>query len=93
MSWGHDEYLYQTEKNFLCEEGACVIRYHSLYCVRKDEEYQHLMNEKDHRLMPWVRIFSDCDLYSKSPDTLDVEKLIPYYKELVSEFIPGLLNW
>ena len=93
MSWGHDEYFYHVVKNYLPEEAAYVIRYHSFYSAHQLEAYTHLMNEKDMEMMHWVKLFSHYDLYSKSDELLDIESLMPFYLELVSEFFPNTLDW
>src|SRR6266566_359659 len=54
LSWGHDEYLYQVMKDYLPEEGLYMIRYHSFYPGHRERAYDHLMNERDHRLFESV---------------------------------------
>ncbi len=51
MSYGHDEYLYHVCKNYLPNEALYIIRYHSFYAAHRENEYQHLMNEYDHKMM------------------------------------------
>ena len=41
----------------------------------------------------WVRAFNPYDLYSKAAERPDVEKLRPYYEELIAEYFPPVLNW
>lgn len=93
MSWGHDEYLYQVVKDYLPEEGAFIIRYHSFYALHKESEYEHLLNEQDKNLLPWLQHFCKYDLYSKSEEKLDLEELKTYYENLVAEFFPSVLDW
>ncbi len=93
MSWGHDEYMYQVVKNYLPEEAAYVIRYHSFYGAHREEAYGELLNQKDREMMKWVQLFSHYDLYSKAPDPINMEDLKPYYKELVAEFFPDKIAW
>jgi inositol oxygenase len=93
FSWGHDEYLYQVVKDYLPEEALYMLRYHSCYPVHREREYEHLMDEKDKRMFEWVRAFNPYDLYTKSAVAPDVEKLRPYYEELVAEFFPPKLRW
>lgn len=93
FSWGHDEYMYHVVKNYLPEEGAYIIRYHSFYAGHKEGAYQQFMNDKDRNMVKWLNLFSRYDLYSKSEERLDIESLRPYYEELVSEFFPALLSW
>lgn len=93
MSWGHDEYLYQVMKNYLPEEALYIIRFHSFYAAHKEGAYHHLMNDYDRQMMPLVHLFSTYDLYSKSAVPLDTDALLPYYQELVAEFLPEMLDW
>jgi inositol oxygenase len=93
MSYGHDEYLYQIVKDYLPREASYIIRYHSFYSAHKEGAYKHLMNEEDERLMEWVRKFNPYDLYSKSDDPPKVEKLKPYYLELIQEYFPNELEF
>ena len=93
MSFGHDAYFYQVVKDYLPKEGAFIIHYHSFYPLHRDGEYDYFLNEEDHALLPWLKLFSRYDLYSKSPERLDAEKLKPYYEELVAEFFPEKIQW
>jgi inositol oxygenase len=93
MSWGHDEYLYQVTKNYLPEEAGYIIRFHSFYAAHNKNAYEYFMTEKDKRMMPWLKLFSTYDLYSKTSEKLDIEKLKPYYEELVAEFFPDKIEW
>lgn len=93
MSWGHDEYTYQVMRDYLPREGLAMIRYHSFYPWHQEGAYQHLMKEEDHQMLPWVQKFQPYDLYSKSDSPPDVEKLKPFYDELIDEFLPPLLAW
>ncbi len=93
LSWGHDEYLYHVVKDFLPDEALAMIRYHSFYAAHQEGEYKHLMNQRDHELMGWVRTFNPYDLYSKGHARPDVAALAPYYKELIADFFPAKLAW
>jgi len=93
ISWGHDEYLYQVVKDYLPEEALYMIRYHSCYVIHREHEYERFMNDHDRRMFAAVRAFNPYDLYSKSETLPDVEKLRPYYEELVAEFFPAKLKW
>ena len=73
-----DEYLYRVVKGHLPEEGLAMIRYHSFYAAHREGEYAHLMDERDHRLLGWVRAFNPYDLYSKGHERPDVAALTPY---------------
>ena len=63
------------------------------YPVHRENAYNHLMNDDDRRRMEWVRAFNPYDLYSKGHEPPDVEKLRPYYEDLIAEFFPGQLHW
>ena len=93
LSWGHDEYLYHVVKDHLPEEALAMIRYHSFYAAHRAGEYAYLMDERDHRLMQWVRAFNPYDLYSKGHARPDVSALTPYYRELIAEFFPLPIAW
>lgn len=93
LSWGHDEYLYQVVKNYLPAAGAYIVRYHSFYPAHREGAYEYLMSDYDKEMIQWLKLFSQYDLYSKSSDRLDIESLMPYYKELVAEFFPDQLDW
>ncbi|KAL5522932.1 hypothetical protein ACEPAF_1199 [Sanghuangporus sanghuang] len=95
LSWGHDEYLYHVLKgqSSLPEEGLAMIRYHSFYPWHRENAYAHLMNEKDQKTLEAVRAFNPYDLYSKSDEPCDAEKLRPYYQGLISKFFPEEIDW
>ena len=93
LSWGHDEYIYHIAKPYLPEAGLYMLRYHSFYAAHKEGEYQHLMNDHDREMFAWVRKFNPYDLYSKAENPPDVEKLKPYYQELIAKYFPPTLRW
>jgi inositol oxygenase len=96
LSWGHDEYLYHViTKNggTLPDPALYMIRYHSFYPWHREEEYDHLLDDHDREMLPWVRKFNPYDLYSKSPIRPDWEKLRPYYTALIDKYLPGKLRW
>jgi inositol oxygenase len=93
LSWGHDEYLYHVTRDFLPEEARYMIRYHSFYPAHRENAYTHLMNARDLEMFPWVRRFNPFDLYSKSHQKPDPERLKPYYEELIGEFFPDKIRW
>ena len=92
-SWGHDEYLYQIllHNNIeLPPEALYIIRYHSLYLYHEQDEYQHLMNEKDNKYKDFLKIFNKYDLYSKPDSKNSISYDIKnYYKNLIKKFIPN----
>ncbi len=93
MSWGHDEYLYHVVKDYLPDEALYPIRYHSFYPAHKENDYDYLFSDYDREMFKWVREFNKYDLYSKSDARPSVEKLRPYYEDLIAEFFPGPLDW
>jgi len=93
MSWGHDEYLYQVFKEYLPEPSQYMIRYHSFYAQHKENAYDHLMNQQDHKMFKWVQMFNPYDLYSKSPVAPDVNALRPYYEDLASKYLPEVIDF
>ena len=93
MSWGHDEYLYQVMKDFLPEEGLYILRYHSFYAQHKEDAYNHLMTDYDHKMFEWVKKFNPYDLYSKADEPPNVKELKPYYEKLASKYLPQKLRF
>ena len=93
LSWGHDEYMYNVCKDYLPDEGLAMIRYHSFYPWHSEGAYRHLMDEYDHKMLEFVKLFNPYDLYSKSNDPPDVELLRPFYEELIAEFFPSTIFW
>jgi inositol oxygenase len=93
LSWGHDEYLYHVVKDYLPAEALSMIRYHSFYAWHKEGAYRHLTHEQDGEMLRWVQAFNPYDLYSKSAERPDAQRLKPYYQELIAEFFPPVLRW
>ncbi|PHS00309.1 MAG: inositol oxygenase [Blastopirellula sp.] len=93
MSWGHDEYLYHVTKDYLPLQALYMIRYHSFYPGHRENAYQHLMNDQDREYFRYVKEFNKYDLYTKSSSPPDVEKLRPYYQELIAEYFPDEIAW
>lgn len=95
LSWGHDEYIYNVMKNqsSIPKEGLSMLRYHSFYPWHREGAYRHLMEASDYDQLKAVQAFNAYDLYSKSDEPPDVEKLKPYYMELIERYCPGELEW
>lgn len=93
MSWGHDEYLYHVVKNYLPPEACYIIRYHSFYPAHLHGAYKYLMSDNDKQMLPWLELFRRYDLYSKTEEKLNLDALMPYYEDLVSEFFPSEIDW
>ncbi|PCE63208.1 inositol oxygenase family protein [Sediminicola luteus] len=93
MSWGHDEYLYHIMKDYLPEPALYIIRYHSFYAQHREEAYAHLMDEHDHEMFKWVKLFNPYDLYTKSPVKPDVDALKPLYEAMAAKYLPEKLRF
>ncbi|KAK0716408.1 inositol oxygenase [Apiosordaria backusii] len=96
MSWGHDEFLYLVlkDQSVLPREALAMIRYHSFYPWHHEGGYKEFMADGDDVLLNAVQAFNPYDLYSKTDEEPDVEKLKPYYMELIDEFFPQkILKW
>jgi inositol oxygenase len=93
MSWGHDEYVYHVTRNYLPLEAQYILRYHSFYPGHREGAYAQLMNDQDREYFRWVKKFNPYDLYTKSSHPPDVEKLWPYYRDLIAEFFPDEIAW
>ena len=93
LSWGHDEYLYHVVKDYLPQEALYMIRYHSFYPGHRERAYDHLMDETDRQMFEWVAKFNPYDLYSKSDEKPKLERLKPFYDDLISEFLPAKIAW
>ena len=93
LSFGHDEYLYHVTKDYLPEEGLYMIRYHSFYPWHREGAYDQLASDKDREMMKWVKEFNKYDLYSKVDERPNVDKLRPYYEDLIGEYFPAQIRW
>ncbi|RPD60373.1 myo-inositol oxygenase [Lentinus tigrinus ALCF2SS1-7] len=95
LSWGHDEYLYHVLKkqSSLPMDALYMIRYHSFYPWHREGAYEHLTNAEDQRALEAVRAFNPYDLYSKSDEPVNVEKVKPYYQGLIAKFFPEVIEW
>jgi inositol oxygenase len=93
MSWGHDEYVYSMMKDYLPEPALYMLRYHSFYAQHKENAYEHLMDEHDHEMFKWVKLFNPYDLYSKNPTPPNWNELKPYYQDLVARYMPASLKF
>jgi inositol oxygenase len=98
ISYGHDEYLYQVlrrSKHNLPEEALYIVRYHSLYPWHQAGCYQHLENDKDREMKPWVQRFNKYDLYTKDNTSYtesQLSKLKHYYSNLINKYLPEPLS-
>jgi len=97
MSWGHDEYLYNVLRNApqctLPDEAMYIIKYHSFYPWHTRNAYDHLCNDKDREMLPWVLEFNKFDLYSKADSPPNMDELVPYYQTLIDKYVPGKVKW
>lgn len=93
LSWGHDEYMYHVTKDYLPEPALYMLRYHSFYPWHREGAYEHLMDDHDREMLPWVQKFNPYDLYSKSDTKPSVTELKPYYTELIAKYFPSEVRW
>jgi inositol oxygenase len=93
MSWGHDEYLYHMLKPYLPLEALYMIRYHSFYSWHREGDYDHLCNDQDRAMLPWVQRFNPYDLYSKNPNRPVLKDVKPYYEDLMAKYLPAQLQF
>jgi inositol oxygenase len=97
MSWGHDEYLYQVLVRNGCTlpaEALYVIRFHSFYPWHSAQAYSHLASDFDRKMLPFIREFQKCDLYSKdNTDLPDLAVHKPMYEKLVAKYVPAKLRF
>lgn len=73
FSFGHDEYMakvLERSNTNLPSEAIYIIRYHSLFCwhspTKEQRSYELYASKEDWRLLPLLKLFQKCDLYSKS---------------------------
>jgi inositol oxygenase len=59
----------------------------------REGAYSHLTNEADAKALEAVKAFNPYDLYSKSDEPPNPEKLKPYYQGLISKFFPDVIQW
>ncbi|EIW54719.1 myo-inositol oxygenase [Trametes versicolor FP-101664 SS1] len=95
LSWGHDEYMYHILKkqSSLPVDALYMVRYHSFYPWHREGAYAHLTNAEDQRALEAVRAFNPYDLYSKSDEPVNVEKVKPYYQGLIAKYFPDVIEW
>lgn len=95
LSWGHDEYIYDVmrRQSTIPKEGLSMLRYHSFYPWHREGAYRHLMGPGDEEQLKAVRAFNAYDLYSKSDEPPNKERLKGYYQELIDKYCPGELEW
>jgi len=66
-----NRYMYQVlvdnaHVHTLPEEALYIVRFHSFYAHHQGHGYDHLMDETDKKMLPWLQAFQKCDLYSKT---------------------------
>lgn len=93
MSFGHDGYIAEVMKPYLPTEALYMLRFHSFYPWHKHGAYDHLANDQDRAMLPWVLKFNQYDLYSKGHVKPDLKQLKVYYDELFAEFLPEKIAW
>ena len=93
LSFGHDGYIYEVMKKYLPLEALYMLRYHSFYAWHRHGAYDHLCEQQDRDMLPWVLKFNPYDLYSKGHTKPDFKQLKPFYDDLFAEFFPEKLDW
>jgi inositol oxygenase len=97
MTFGHDEYMYRVLKHHpqctLPDEALYAIRFHSFYAYHTGNQYRQFVNDEDRKCYPCLMELNKYDLYSKADDHPDIEKLEPYYQQLVDQYVPGLISF
>ena len=89
-SWGHDEYLYWIlKKSFvdLPPEALYIIRYHSLYPYHTHDAYKYFANDYDKKMLHWLKLFNNYDLYTKSDNFIIDDAKRNHYINLVINYL------
>ena len=97
-AWGHDEYLFQVlsnhKENAIPKEGMTMIRYHSFYPWHTGGSYMNIMSEGEKPYLDWVKDFNQYDLYTKRPQTYQLEDLKSYYLPIIEKYLgKGPVLW
>lgn len=96
FAWGHDEYLYHVLKEsntYLPNEAFYIIRYHSFYPFHHQYAYLDLASDYDLKMLGYLKLFNQCDLYSKVDEMVDYETVKNYYDELIAKYLPEPLKF
>ena len=56
-------------------------------------EMKSLASEEDISMFGYLRLFSECDLYSRADDPLEYEEIKEYYAQLIDKYLPGKLRF
>jgi len=98
FSFGHDEYMakvLERSNTNLPKEAIYIIRYHSLYCwhspKKENRSYELYANNEDWRLLPLLKLFRICDLYSKSESNEILKEKIDRILKISQNDISNLL--
>lgn len=96
MSWGHDEYFYallNRTVHHLPPHALYIVRYHSFYPwhtpATGERGYTELASGHDWKMLPLLKLFQRCDLYSKKNAPEEAKALWETYTRLIEQFIPG----
>jgi len=94
MSYGHDEFLanvLENNKTNIPKEGIYLIKFHSFYCWhtsgKVQRPYEYLANDFDWYMLPLLKFFQNCDLYSKTKNITSFETIEKKYKFLIEKYI------
>lgn len=93
FSWGHDEYLasiLENSINTLPREAFYIVRYHSFYSwhTPRNEKrgYEKYASEQDWYMLPLLKLFQKSDLYSKTKDIPDTEKIKNKFDKIIEKY-------
>jgi inositol oxygenase len=94
FSFGHDEYMAQVlerSHTTLLHEFIYIIRYHSFYSWHSPPEgiqraHEEYANDMDWKMLPLLKLFQKCDLYSKKKN----ETIHPTLISMAEKYIPTL---
>lgn len=98
FSFSHDEIIYQflvqncRGKVPIPYDGLYCARYHSFYPWHQHQAYSRFASEKDWELLPQLRLFQTCDLYTKTIqfDKSNMKAYLDYYFGLWEKYIGPL---
>lgn len=98
FSFGHDTYMadvLERSDTKLSPESIYIIRYHSLYCFHSPPDgqpraYGKYASKKDWMNLPLLKLFSECDLYSKNSNLEAHEDIREELIAMAEKYIPTL---
>ena len=98
MTFSHDYYLYNVflkSAHILPDEALYIIRFHSFYAWHTPHNnirsYSNLANDLDWKNLPLLKLFQKTDLYSKHNEIPNIQKLEPFYQNIINKYISSYL--